>query len=229
MKQLRVIVCLILVGCFLLSSNSLFGEVVYSMDFSKMENGDATEWFKKNDFSFKNDSDEFSLRFEKGRLIIEIDDDIGGFLYKEVRIKNVKRVRIEWGVDVYPAGADWEKELYREAVGLIISFGDKKISSGSYVVPNVPYFIGLFLGELEKEGKEYTGNYFKKGGRYFCMPCNNPPGQTVITEFELSDRFKSLFKESSVPPVTAFAIEADTRDTKGKSKSFIKKIEFLSD
>lgn len=127
----------------------------------------------------------------------------------------------------YPEGANWEKGVYREPIAVIISFGTKKIDSGSWAVPNMPYFIGLFLGNKESAGKGYKGNYYHKGGRYFCEPCQNAPGKTVTTEVELEQRFKQTFGESSMPPITGIAFEVDTRDTKGKSKAFIKAIEFL--
>ena len=112
---------------------------------------------------------------------------------------------------------------------VIVTFGTKKITSGSFIVPNLPYFIGLFLGEKESEGKAYMGSYYKKGGRYFCSPCNSAAGKDIITDFELHDRFKQLYNKSQVPPVTAFAIESDTRDLDQISKAYIKKIEFLFD
>ena len=49
-----------------------------------------------------------------------------GYCLKEVNIKNAKRVRIHWGVLIYPEGANWEKGVLREVVGLVITFGRKK-------------------------------------------------------------------------------------------------------
>lgn len=208
---------------------SVSAEVVYQLDFSKEPDGNALKWFKNNDFNLQRDADELISRFENGKLIIETRDDINGIFYKEVNLKKAKRIRIEWGILQYPEGADWEKGVYREAIGVVITFGKKKISSGSFVVPNVPYFIGIFLGEHEPEGKAYTGNYYKKGGRYFCLPCNSPVGKTIITEFDLEKNFKEQFHLSTIPPITGLAIEADTRDTRGFSKAFLRKIEFLSE
>ena len=206
-------------------------EVIYTLDFSKGKAGDAKNWLKSNGFTFEQDADDddMILRFEKGKLIIGTRDDINGGLIKDVNINGAKRIRIEWGVTQYPQGADWEKGVFREAVAIWVMFGTEKISSGSFVVPNLPYFIGIFLGELEKEGKAYLGNYYKKGGRYFCSPCGRPVGESIITEFEIYKTFLEQFDEKSVPPISAVVIEADTRDTKGKSMAFIKKIEFLSD
>ena len=218
-----------LLGFFLIQTSFAAAEVVYSLDFSKMENGKAVKWLKANGFDLKRDASDMSLYFENGALVVDVKDDITGLICKKVNIKGAKSVRIEWGVNIYPKGANWEKGVFREAIGLVITFGTKKIDSGSFYVPNMPYFIGLFLGESEKEGKAYTGNYYKKGGRYFCSPCGNPVNKTVVTQFNLNAKFKSQFKESVVPPITGIAFESDVSDTKGRSKAYIRKIEFLSE
>ena len=227
----KYLLTLLLLCGLLISAGLANAEVVFTLDFSKEKNGDAKKWFESKGFSLEADSDDddMILRFDNGKLIIGTKDDINGVIIKEINVANAKRIRIEWGVNQYPNGADWENGTLREAVGVIISFGTKKIDSGSFVVPNVPYFITLFLGEKEQENKAYVGKYFKKGGRYICSPCQNPVEKTVITDFDLSKAFLAQFDENSVPPITGLAIEADTRDTKGKAMAFIKKIEFLSE
>ncbi len=204
-------------------------DVLYRLDFTKMKDGDAVKWFKDENFVFKRNGDEVKLRFGNNRLIVENEDDINGLITKQIEIKNAKRIRIVWGVNKYPKGANWEKGVLREAIGLVLTFGNEKISSGSFVIPNVPYFIEFFLGELEVENKEYVGNYFKKGGRYICKPCNNRVNETVVTDYELKENFVNFFEKSDVPPITGIAIETDTRDTEGPSSAFIKKIEIFSD
>ena len=204
-------------------------EVVYSLDFSERSEGNAASWLEDQGFNFKIDADELSLQFKSGRLVLGNSEKVNGLLYKEIELKGVKRVRIEWGIQRFPKGIDWENDNYRDAVMLIVSFGTEKISSGSFVVPNLPYFMGIFLDQKAVEGKSYTGSYYKKGGRYFCYPCQIKEGETVVSDFELHERFKSEFNQNKVPPVTAFAIESDTRDTEGAAEAYIKKIEFLSD
>jgi hypothetical protein len=202
-------------------------EVAFQLDFSDTKGMTPADWLTHNGFKLQNDASKLKLRFEDDRLVIETTEAINGILTKELDVPDVSRIRIEWGVNRYPQGADWEKGVLREAVGVIVSFGKEKISSGSLVVPNVPYFIGLILGEHEVEGKAYLGNYFKKGGRYFCVPCQNPTGTSVVTEFPLGSVFKEQFSKSSVPPVSALTIEADTRNTDGKSEAYIRRIVLL--
>ncbi len=209
-------------------ADAVVSEVIYSIDFADVKENSAEEWLETNEFTFKLDADDLKYRFENDALWIYNEGDINGLLYKEIDIKKVKRIRIEWGVNRYSEGIDWENGLKRDPIMIIISFGRKKISSGSFIIPDVPYFIGMFLGEKEIDKKPYKGNYYKKGGRYICTPCNSPVGKTVITDLEIHDRFLALFDEKEVPPISAISIETDTRDLKQPSEAYIKKIEFLS-
>ncbi len=213
----------------LITSRATFAEVVYSLDFTKMKNGNAQSWFKENQFAFRLDADELKTSFQDGKLLLSNEGDVNGLLYKDIDIKGAKRVRIEWGVNKYPPGIDWENGFFRDAVMLLLTFGHKNISSGHFIIPNVPYFIALFLAEKEEDGKAYAGKYYKKGGRYICTPCGPPVGKTVVTDFEFNDRFKQLYNLPDVPPISAIGIEMDSRDIKEGAEAFIKKIEFLSE
>jgi hypothetical protein len=229
MKQgLRLFILMFGLSLLLFPIISQAENLVYKLDFSGQKNGSAISWFAENGFKLENDGDEIKTRFEEGMLILEVDDDINGLITKQVRIEGATRVRVEWGVNRYLKEANWEKGVLREAIGFIVSFGDEKISSGSFVVPNVPYFIVIFLGQHEIEGKAYLGKYYKNGGRYFCSPCGSEIGQTVITEFDLAETFKSQFGKSTVPFISSFSFEVDARDTDGNSQVFVKSISFIS-
>jgi len=54
-------------------------------------------------------------------------------------------------------------------------------------------------------------------------------GQTIVTKFEVNNRFKDVFKQEKTPPITGFAFEMNTDDTKGGAAAFIKKIVFYSE
>ena len=119
-------------------------------------------------------------------------------------------MRIEWGVDQYPKGADWsgQKEKTRntrQAISFMILFGDDKLDSGFFLAPDLPYFISFFLGENEKTDQVYYGNYWQEGGRYLCIPCDGTKGKTFVTEVNLSEKFKELFGKEP-PPVSAMAM-----------------------
>ena len=112
----------------------------------------------------------------------------------------------------------------------MIFFGDEKADSGSTFVPNLPYFISLFLGEKERAGKIYYGNYWQKGGRYLCEPCDGSVDKTFITEINLPEKYQELFGKA-MPDISGLTIEVDAQDTNKKngrhSKAFIKKIELM--
>lgn len=205
------------------------GKVVYILDFSGQANGDAKPWLKANGFQFKLDAADLNPHFSHKRLVLETSDEKAGYFVKRVNLPNIKGIRIFWGVDRYPQGADWERGIYRVPIAVVISFGEKKIDSGSFYIPDAPYFISLFLGEKEKSGRAYTGKYYKKGGRYFCEPCGVPPGGTVVTEFDLEGAFKFQFGQPKMPPISSFGFQMNTEDTRGGAHAFLKKVEFLGD
>ena len=118
--------------------------------------------------------------------------------------------------------------LFR-SIGVMIFFGDEKLESGSVFIPDIPYFLALFLGEKERPGKAYLANYWQKGGRYFCISCNGNVGE-FISEMDIPNTFKDQFGFVP-PPITGIAIDADATNTSSKngrhSKAYIKKIELL--
>ncbi|MDH5560287.1 MAG: hypothetical protein OEY59_05470 [Deltaproteobacteria bacterium] len=223
-KQTRRI--LVFALFFFLTVPVAMSQVVYTIDFSNEADGNAQNWFKINHFELERDADEIKAVFENGKLVLETEDDILGLFSKQMEIKGATRIRVEWGVDRYPIGADWTKGVLREALTIVVSFGKEKISSGSSFIPNVPYFIGLFIGEKEIKDKVYLGKYFREGGRYFCLICGGKAGEMVISEFEFDSTFKEQFKKA-MPDISAVTFEIDTRDVSGGSRAFIKKIEFL--
>ena len=222
----------------LTGATSLAG-VVFEMDFTSAS-GDVEDWFNKKDWKFKEDMKDMNLRFENGSLVIEPDnDDLGAIVkqFDEGEFLAASRVRIEWGVRQYLTGANWEgpkskKRNTREPISLMIFFGKDWIHSGSIFVPNLPYFISLFLSEKGTSGKVYYGNYWQKGGRYLCEPCDGSIDKTYITDVNISDKFKEFFGKQA-PPITGLTIEVDAQNTEKKngrhSKAFIKKIRFLDE
>ena len=224
-------------AAFILIPFQLLGnENHYTLDFSQIQ-GNALEWFKHNGWKEQVDMDKMNPRFEKGSLIIEPKDDYSGVFFKDFRpdsrqLKGVNKIRIEWGVEQYPEGSDWsgsteEKRNVRNAIGVMVFFGDEDQDSGSFFVPNIPYFLAFFLGEKERPGIAYLGNYWQKGGRYFCNPCDGKIGE-FITEMELPKTFHEQFGFDP-PPISGISIDADATNTTPKngrhSKSFIRKIE----
>ena len=70
------------------------------------------------------------------------------------------KIRIEWGVDQYPLGANWNgpknvTRNTREAISFMVFFGEKKLDSGFFLAPDLPHFISFFLGENDDDSREY--------------------------------------------------------------------------
>jgi hypothetical protein len=52
-------------------------------------------------------------------------------------LPNIKGIRIFWGVDRYPQGADWERGIYRVPIAVVISFGEKDLLEVVWVILGV--------------------------------------------------------------------------------------------
>jgi len=202
--------------------------VVHVIDFTARASGKAVDWLRQEGYELELDADALDPRFTDKGLVLSTDGQQAGLIARELDLRDAGRIRVTWGVERYPKGANWEKGVYRVPIAVMVSFGDKDVGSGSLLVPNAPYFISLFLSENARPGKAYTANYYKKGGRYFCQPCTPPAGQTVTTEFDLHAGFRESFDSSEVPPITRFGFQMNTKDTKGGAEAHIQRVEFLA-
>jgi len=202
--------------------------VVDVIDFTDKAHGSAVEWLEENGYDFRLDAKALEPRFSEKGLVLSTDGVKVGLIEKKVRLSDVGRVRVTWGVDEYPKGADWENEVYRVPIAVMFSFGDEDIGSGSLFVPNMPYFISLFLSRNAEGDKGYTAEYYEKGGRYFCQPCSPPEGKTVTTQFDVANAFRNQFDKSKVPPITTFGIQMNTEDTHGGARAYIERVEFIA-
>ena len=212
---------------FLVGSSLLFGEVLYTLDFSQAEGKSAVSWLKTKGFKFMLDSSDLDFKIKNGRLEIETTKNVAGLFGVQLSkpLNNVGLVTIEWGVDKFPKGANWAKDNNRLAIGAILTLGTEKLSSGIPLVKPAPYFLAPFIGQKEVVGKVYLGKLYHKGGRYYCV--SNAKGKVVTTKFNIDNEFKKAFKKDT-PPLTAFAFQMNTENTKGGAKAFIKKITFYS-
>ena len=227
MRRLSCFLCCV---TLLLASETILGasnRVIYRVDFSQQPDGDAVTWLTRQGFALHLRAHELAPRFEQGRLVLETAKETAGVFVQKLNLPGVRRLRVRWGVDRYPRGADWAKGVYRVPLAVMVSFGEEKIDSGSMVIPNAPYFLGVFLGEHEQEGRAYTARYFTKGGRYFCQPCGVKPGQTVVTEFDLEQHFTEQFQHSVLPPVSSMSFQMNTTDTTGGARAFLITVELL--
>jgi hypothetical protein len=207
------------------------GKVLYSLDFSKQKDGDAKAWLRSKGFKFMLDASELSMKFKAGKLVIQTVGEHAGMIGLELpsskQLNNIGSVKIVWGVDKFPKGANWAGGNNRLAIGAIIVLGIEKLSSGLPLGINaVPPFFGPFIGQKERVGGRYLGALYKKGGRYYCVS-NKNGGATVTTHFNIKQKYQQEFKKPT-PAVTAFAFQMNTKDTSGGAQAFIKSITFYS-
>ena len=204
----------------------------FLLDFSDYEEGSIEEWLKKKGFELKEaakDRKKLDLDVDEGALFLEAKKPLMALIVKEfVDPGKYSKVKIEWGVVKYPKGASYEGKVNNEALLVLVFFGDEKISSGHLTIPDSPYFIGLFLGRHDKLNKAYKGNYYHEGGRFVCLG-NPKPGETIISEFDLTDAFKRYFQKDEVPSISRVALEIDTTSSAddGRAVAFIHSIEFI--
>ena len=204
----------------------------FLIDFSDYEEGPIEEWLEKKGFELKEaakNRKKLDLDVDEGALFFEAKKPLMALMVKNFVVPaEYSKIKIEWGAVKYPRGASYEGEVNNEALLVVVFFGDEKISSGHLAIPDSPYFIGLFLGRNDKLNKAYKGNYYHEGGRFVCLG-NPKPGETVISEFDLSDAFKRYFQKDEVPNISGVALEIDTTssDDDGRAVAFIHSIEFL--
>jgi hypothetical protein len=222
-----------LTGAFFLYGSAAMAaeEVVRALDFTAQPDGNATHWLKQQGYEFKLQSTALNPRFQDGALWLSTRREEAGLLaltFPEGKaLPGVKRVRITWGVEKFPEGADWEHGVNRTALAAMISFGHERLPSGlPFGALAAPAFICPFLAAKEPAGKAYVGKLWKLGGRYISVK-SGKPGEAVVSEVEIDHRFRALFKKDSTPPVTGIGIQMNTKDTQGEAAAFLKKIEFL--
>jgi hypothetical protein len=207
-------------------------QVTYRLDFSDYTGGPIEEWLESKGFRFEEaakDRNLLALSVQNGALILEAKEQIRGFLYKDsLNIEKFSKVRIEWGILKYPEGASYERQIRNEALMVYISFGHEKISSGNIILPNVPYFIGLYLCKGDKLNTPYLGRYYQEGGRFVCLG-HAEPQQNIVSEFDLVTAFRTYFDKSEVPPISGINFGVDTSEAgdEGRAAAFIRTIEFI--
>ncbi len=233
-RYMRSIVALTLF--ILLQSATLLADdrIIYTIDFTGQKDGSAVSWLEENGFEFKLGANKLNPRFENDALVISTNDEVAGLFGLKLKqqdfIHNAKRVKIIWGVNRYPQGGNWERGINRVPIAVMLSFGTKKLSSGlPFGMQAAPYFLSPFIGKKEPLDKMYVGRLWREGGRYFSVASGDQSGKIITTNFEIDERFKQTFGQQKTPPITAFVIQKNTKDTEGGSEAFIKKVKFLSE
>jgi hypothetical protein len=207
-------------------------KIVYRLDFSGYAGNSIDEWLQSKGFKFEEAAkhrNQLGLSIQNSALILEAKEQLRGFLFNEsVDVKKSSKVRIEWGIIKYPEGASYEKHLNNEALMVYIFFGDEKIPSGHFALPDSPYFIGLYLGKDDRVNMPYKGKHYQQAGRFVCLG-NPKPYETVTSEFDFATAFRTYFEKDEVPDVSglAFGVDTSASGDGGTAAAYIRRVEFL--
>ena len=209
-------------------------KLVHVMRFTDYQVGSEENWLQIKGFQFKEDAlrrDRIDLGVGENGLTLEAKRRAFGVMLNEsVNVPEFTFIEIDWGVDKFPVGASYEQGVRNEAIMVIIFMGDERQSSGSFFIPDSPYFVGLFLchGD-DRLNYPYVGSYFKKGGRYVCG--DSPAvGELVTTRFNLLEAYRTYFdkERDDDPAVSGLALALDTKKAQkgGRTSAFIREIRF---
>ncbi len=209
-------------------------QIVHQVDFAGKTGVSTYHWLQSGGFLLQHDAKnqaKIHLSQSDGALHFKVLKPSFGLILHEEDAQDANHLRMLWGVSKFPAGASYEKGVDDEAIMIYVFFGEKRLPSGSMLVPDSPYFIGFFLCPRGTDvlEKPYSGRYYEKSGRFICL--EHPALNTVVeTEIDLREEFRKSFQIDEVPPVSGFSIEIDTTDGRsgGTAGAFIKRLEFLN-
>ena len=207
-------------------------KVDFIIDFSGYTGVSVDHWLRAKGFKFEKDARDhrlLQLSVANDALILEAKRRLRGFLLNDsVDLERVNTIRIEWGIIQYPQEVSYARKVNNEALMLYVFFGRERIPSGHILIPDSPYFIGLFLCDDEQVNFPYEGRYFRTGGRFVCLG-KPKPNETIVSEFDLNAAFKSYFGKNNTPGVTGIGLGVDTSSAgrNGTAGAFIKSIEFV--
>ena len=210
------------------------GKLVHVVRFTDYELGPVEDWLQGKGFQFKEDAqqrDRIDLDVGEKGLLLKAKRHVFWFIPDEsVNVREFTYVEIDWGVNKFPEGASYEQGVRNEAIMVFIFMGDERQPSGSFFIPDSPYFVALFLchGD-DKINHPYVASYFKKGGRYVCGD-RPEAGQLVTTRFDLLEAYRTYFdkERDDDPAISGIALGLDTRKASdgGRSSAFIREIRF---
>jgi hypothetical protein len=214
------------------STRTKTGNSVGRIDFSGYTGGPVDQWLETRKYTFQKDAKNrqlLGLSIDDGILLFEAKARMSGVILNDsVSLDRVQTIKINWGVRKYPEDVSYQKKINNEALMVYIFFGRERIASGHILVPNSPYFIGLFLCQDDQVNFPYKGRYFHAGGRFVCLGKAEPDRMT-ISEFDLDRSFKSYFNMRETPSITGigFGVDTSKAGADGQAAAFIKSIEFF--
>jgi len=221
-----------IIFCWITPQLATAAELADTIRFTDYEIGSVENWLINKGFVAKEDAsrrDRIDLDVSDKGLVIEAKRKTFGLLLNEsIDAPVFNFVEIEWGVSVFPPGASYEQGVRNEAIMVYFFMGDERLSSGSLLIPDSPYFIGLFIcHDDDRKNHPYIGKYFTKGGRYVCVD-QPKAGELVTTRFNLLAAYRSYFdkEKDDDPAISGIAISVDTSkaSNEGYSSAFVREI-----
>lgn len=207
----------------------------YVMRFGDYRGGSIPHWLQSKGFKFSqefNRSSVIKLYGSDNKLTIEAMRHAFGIMLNEsVNLRDFTYIEIDWGVNRFPEGASYEKNVRNESLMVFIFLGDERKASGSMFIPDSPYFIALFLchGD-DRVNHPYVGSYYKKSGRYVCLD-RPSEGRMVTTRFNLLEAYRKYYDDNrdDDPAVSGLGLSVDTKKagSSGRSSAFIREIRFF--
>lgn len=180
-------------------------KVDFIIEFSDYTGVSVEHWLRAKGFKFEKDARDrrlLQLSVANDALILEAKGRLRGVLLNDtVDLERVATIRIEWGIIQHPQDLSYARKVNNEALMLYVFFGRERIPSGHILIPDCPYFIGLFLCDDEQMNFPYMGRYFHTGGRFVCLG-KPKPNETIVSEFDLDAAFRSYFGKDNTPGVT---------------------------
>ena len=206
---------------------------LFSLDFADYQpaDGSVRDWLAGRGFDFAKAADDdrkISVSVEDGVLQVDTKKQAFGVIYHEGDVPRATRLRVAWGVDVFPKDVGYEKAVNNEALMIYVFFGREKKPSGSVFIPDVSYFIGFYLCDSDRVDHPYKGRYHHESGRFVCL-AHPKPGETVVSEVDLAAAFEAYFGKAAMPTISGISLEVDTSNAGdgGKAKAFLEKVELL--
>ena len=109
------------------------GKVIYAWDFSDFGGGSVLQWLQGKGFIRRRDassSSKVNLSFQNRALVLETKRPALGLLIDNEEIPAYSRVRIEWGVEVFPPGASYKSGIRSDAVMIYIFLAISPFGAG---------------------------------------------------------------------------------------------------
>ncbi len=206
---------------------------LFDLDFAdyRPSDGSVRDWLAGRGFDFGKAADDerkIAVSVKDGILQVDTKKQAFGVIYHEGDVPGATRLRVTWGVDAFPKDVGYEKGVNNEALMIYVFFGREKMPSGSVFIPDVSYFIGFYLCDTDRIDHPYKGRYHHDSGRFVCL-AHPGTGETVVSEVDLAEAFRTYFNKPDMPTVSGISLEVDTSNAGdgGKARAFLEKVELL--